>query len=339
MNVLNTNYPPNENALYWVVSAQKAGPVVIRISYLIGNMDAGPSYQGIVENDEKSMLLQCYMTVTNTSGESFGETTVQPGVGKTTVSYFNNGERKRMLAAKFAEVPIEKRYVFDTNVDQERTRMYYRLVNDVDHKLGAFPLPYGKMRLFIKEPKTGDEEVRSQAFLGEDWAQYTPLFADLDLYVGVAQDVKIQRFTMQPDGGPKKDFDEMTCPRHLIDGSVKVTQPQFRHLRTPLPLPAGKLQNRKRRAGHRARDDQGARRRRVDRRKDRTEGSHRRTQRRGRGERCVRGIRHGEADRHEQRRVRDQAAADEDRQKVRSLRHHPPQVATVLDFRLMISDF
>jgi hypothetical protein len=91
VNVLNTNYPPNENALYWTVSGAKAGPAVVRISYLIGNMAAAPSYQGIVENDEKSMLLQTYMTVTNTSGEGFGQCTVQPGVGKTTVRYFNNG--------------------------------------------------------------------------------------------------------------------------------------------------------------------------------------------------------------------------------------------------------
>ena len=109
VNVLNTNYPPNENALYWTVSAEKAGPAVVRISYLIANMAAEPSYQGVVENDEKKLLLQVYMTVTNTSGENYGECAVQPGVGKTTVRYFNDGERKRMLAAKFAEVPVAKR--------------------------------------------------------------------------------------------------------------------------------------------------------------------------------------------------------------------------------------
>jgi len=223
VNVLNTNYPPGENALYWTVSAAKAGPAVIRISYLIGNMAAGPSYQGIVENDEKKLLMQVYMTVTNTSGESFGRSTVQPGVGKTTVRYFNNGERKRMLAAKFAEVPIQKRYVFDAKIDQKRTRMYYRLTNDKENNMGGFPLPYGKVRLFIKEPKTGEDEVRSQAFLGEDWAKYTPLFAPLDLYVGVAQDVKVER--------PKKKYDELTCPRYTLDGKKGVTQPRFRHLR------------------------------------------------------------------------------------------------------------
>ena len=82
VNVLNTNYPPNENALYWTVSAEKAGPAVIRISYLIANMAAEPSYQGIVENDEKKLLMQVYMTVTNTSGESFGECDRAAGGGQ-----------------------------------------------------------------------------------------------------------------------------------------------------------------------------------------------------------------------------------------------------------------
>ena len=232
VNVLNTNYPPNENALYWTVSAEKAGPAVIRISYLIANMAAEPSYQGIVENDEKNLLMQVYMTVTNTSGESFGETVVQPGVGKTAVRYFNDGERKRMLAAKFADVPIAKRYVFDAAVDQQRTRMYYRLMNDKENQMGGFPLPYGKVRLFIKEPKSEGDAARSQAFLGEDWAQYTPLFAPLDLYVGAAQDVKVERFTMDPEGGPKAAFDEITVPRFTIDGKEGVTKPQFRNLRT-----------------------------------------------------------------------------------------------------------
>jgi hypothetical protein len=230
INVLNTNYPPNENALYWTVSAEKAGPAVIRISYLIGNMAADPSYQGIVDNDEKKMLVQLYMTVTNTSGESFGETGVQPGVGKTSVKYFNNGERKRMLAAKFAEVPISKRYVFDASVDKERTRMYYRLVNDKKNQLGEFPLPRGKMRLFIKE---GDgDDVKSQAFLGEDWAAYTPLFANLDLYVGVAQDVKVEMFQMPPEEGPKKATDEVTAKRITLDGKESITKPQFQNQRS-----------------------------------------------------------------------------------------------------------
>jgi hypothetical protein len=234
VNVLNTNYPQNENALYWTVSASEAGPAVIRISYLVANMAAVPSYQGIVENDEKKLLLQVYMTVQNTSGESFGECTVQPGVGKTTVRYFNDGERKRMLAAKFAEIPITKRYVFDSQIDQERTRMYYRLTNDKDNRMGEFPLPAAKLRLFIKESRADQDAARSQAFLGEDWASYTPMFADMDVYVGVAQDVKVERFVMQPERGPQFAFDEVTCPRYTMDGNKGVTFPKFRDHRSRL---------------------------------------------------------------------------------------------------------
>ena len=126
---------------------------MIRISYLIGNMAAEPSYQGVVENDEKKLLMQVYMTVTNTSGESFGQTHRAARRGQDDRPLLQRRRAEKMLAAKFAEVPIAKRYVFDATVDQQRTRMYYRLENDKKNEMGEFPLPYGKVRLFIKEPK------------------------------------------------------------------------------------------------------------------------------------------------------------------------------------------
>jgi hypothetical protein len=231
VNVINTNYPNNENALYWSVYSEKAGPAVIRISYLIGNMNAKPSYQGIVENDEKSMLLKFYNTVTNTSGESFDKTTIQPGQGKSEVRYFKNGERKRMLSAKFMNIPITKRYIYNMRTDSKNTRMIYRMTNDKSNQLGQFPLPYGKVRLFIKESGDQKDSVRSQAFLGEDWLKYTPLYSKLDLFVGVAKDVKVKRFIMQPEGGPNNKYVEVTAPRIMYDGSKAVTKPRYRHIR------------------------------------------------------------------------------------------------------------
>ena len=232
VNVLNTNYPPNENALYWTVSAEKAGPAVVRISYLIANMAAEPSYQGVVENDEKKLLLQVYMTVTNTSGESFGECAIQPGVGKTTVRYFNDGERKRMLAAKFAEVPVAKRYVFDAAVDQEKTRMYYRLTNDKENQMGGFPCPMARSASSSRSRRPTATRSAARLF----WARIGPsirrLFAPLDLYVGTAQDVKVERFQMDPEGGVRNAFDELTAPRFTIDGKEGVTKPLFRNVRS-----------------------------------------------------------------------------------------------------------
>jgi hypothetical protein len=240
VNVLNTNYPMNENAIYWDVSAEKAGPATIRISYLIGNMAAEPSYQGIVDTDEKHMLLQVYSTITNTSGEDFGACTVQPGLGKATVRDFQNGERKRMLAATLPNVPITKHYIFDPLVDQARTRMYYEIINDTAHGMGQFALPYGKARLYIQESGVAGagpaaDATSSQAFLGEDWAAYTPLFGTLNLYIGVAQDVKVERFIMPPtDGGPGGAYDEVTCKRVTEDGKTSVTSPLFRNERTTM---------------------------------------------------------------------------------------------------------
>jgi len=195
--------------------------------------------------------------------------------------------------------------VFDPNVDQQRTRMYYRLVNDKESQMGGFPLPKGKVRLFIKEPKAdAADTVRSQAFLGEDWAQYTPLFAPLDLYVGVAQDVKVERFTMDPEGGPKAAFDEITAPRFTIDGKESVTKPQFRNLRSRFAIGC-RLQGPRRATDHGAADDQGTR----DGewwRESGAEGDPWRAERgQGEGDSLRRHVSR-EADRRHQRRVRDE---------------------------------
>jgi hypothetical protein len=84
----------------------------------------------------------------------------------------------------------------------------------------------------MKEGAADGDEVKSQAFLGEDWAAYTPLFAPLDLFVGVAQDVKVQRFDMPPEAGPQANVDEVTCPRITLDGKKSTTRPQFQHQRS-----------------------------------------------------------------------------------------------------------
>ena len=233
VNVLNTNYPPNENALYWTVSAANAGPAVIRISYLIANMAAEPSYQGVVENDEKKLLMQVYMTVTNTSGESFGETIVQPGVGKTSVRYFNDGERKRMLAAKFAEVPIAKRYVFDRAVDQEKTRMYYRLTNDKENQMGGFP---AALRQGAAVHQGAQERRRHGPQPGVPGRGLGPVHAafrpDGPLRGRGPGREGRNASTMDPRAVPRRPSMRSTVPRFTLDGKESVTKPQFRNLRT-----------------------------------------------------------------------------------------------------------
>ncbi len=233
--VVTTSYPANENALTWVVGAETAGAAVIRISYLVDNLETEPAWQGVVSADESTMLLKLYQTVTNTSGESFGPATVQPGVGRSEVDGFLNGTRKRLLAARFDEVPIEKRFVFDPAVDGGNVRLHYRIRNDVAHGLGVFPLPYGKARLFIKESPgaedgEGAEEAfdgRSQAFLGEDWLAYTPLFGETELFLGVSKDLTVERHLMK-----NREPHEKTI-RHIdLDGRWKEIESPYRDLVT-----------------------------------------------------------------------------------------------------------
>ena len=186
--------------------------------------------------------------------------------------------------------------------------------------MGGFPLPYGKVRLFIKEPKAEGDAVRSQAFLGEDWAQYTPLFAPLDLYVGTAQDVKVERFQMDPEGGVRNAFDELAAPRYTLDGKEGVTKPLFRNVRSRVRY---RLQNFKTEKGDPITVPLTI--------KEHVEGQwiiEKVVLKEILGERNDQkekeipfaDVLHGKADRRQQRRIRDQAAADDDRQEVRPLR-------------------
>ena len=65
--------------------------------------------------------------------------------------------------------------------------MHYVLENDPSHGLGKFPLMFGKARIFQQDGHGG------VAFLGEDWAAFTPRDDELKLYLGVAQDIVVKR--------------------------------------------------------------------------------------------------------------------------------------------------
>ena len=69
--------------------------------------------------------------------------------------------------------------------------MHYVLKNDKAHHLGAAPLQFGKVRIFIEG--AGENKESSTAFLGEDWGKFTPIDDEMKLYLGVAQDIVVKR--------------------------------------------------------------------------------------------------------------------------------------------------
>ena len=193
--VIHVAYPPGENALVWQVFADKAGPVRVRISYLIGNLNRTFSYRATAEFDESSLTLRNYIRVWNFSGEEFGPSGVWAGIGQYFRKEMGLQESKEMLLEKFLKVPIKKQFIFNWRTGrpvpdepfQKYVTMHYVLKNDEANQLGKFPLPYGKVRIFQKDGRGGE------AFTGEDWGKFTPIDDEMKLYLGLARDVKVER--------------------------------------------------------------------------------------------------------------------------------------------------
>jgi len=214
--VINQSYPPGENALVWEVFADKAGPVKVRISYIIGNLRRSFSYRATAEPDEPALTLRNYMKVQNFSGEEFGSSAVYAGFAGVFQKEMGLAESKEMLVAKFDAVPIKKKFVFNWRTgqvvpdepNQRYVTMLYVLKNEKPKGaaapakgeapviLGTYPLPFGKVRIFLKDGKGGE------AFTGEDWGRFTPIDDEMKLYLGLARDVKVERIVKKNERTP-----------------------------------------------------------------------------------------------------------------------------------------
>lgn len=197
--VLSASYPPQGNELTWQVAAPQAGSARVRISYIIGQLNQSYQYRALAEPNERELTLWQYMDLHNNANEEFGFAGMWTGFGEAIERPIGIAETKQVLAAKFVSVPITKTYTadlasygyLDAGKKQLRIPMHYVLVNDDQHGLGQFPLMPGKVRIFQ------DDGAGTSAFLGEDWAGFTPLDDKVRLYLGVAQDVVVKRNIMR----------------------------------------------------------------------------------------------------------------------------------------------
>jgi hypothetical protein len=224
--VINQSYPPGENALVWNVYADKAGPVKVRISYIIGNLRRTFSYRATAENDEKTLTLRTYMRVWNFSGEEFGLSSVWGGIAGVFQKEMGLQESKEILIAKFTDVPINKKFIFNWRTgqrvpdepNQRYVTMHYVLKNEKPKAapkdetasvLGSWPLPFGKARIFQFDKAAPPNET----FIGEDWGQFTPIDDEMKLYLGLARDVKVERTVKKND---KQDIHGNLYNREVI---------------------------------------------------------------------------------------------------------------------------
>jgi hypothetical protein len=136
------------------------------------------------------------MRLKNLANEEFAGANLWAGFGPNFSQPIGLNETKELLVERFKAVPIEKTYTcnpqeyeyLDRAQNKLRVPMHYVLKNDKANQLGAHPLPYGKVRIFIDGGGEG-----GTAFLGEDWGRFTPIDDEMKLYLGVAQDIVVKR--------------------------------------------------------------------------------------------------------------------------------------------------
>ena len=202
--VLNTSYPPNENALIWEISNDAPREERVRISYLLSGLTRDIVYKAVSEPDEKSLALRNYLRLRNDSGEDLTDAELGIGYGAAFKKTIAHEEVLEMLSERVEPLPIRKLLTWDSATlpwDPEYEKktvgipLSYVITNSAASKLGTHTLLPGKVRIFIKtkeQPaKEGDAPGEGVAFTGEDWAQLTPMDREMKLFIGQSRDVKV----------------------------------------------------------------------------------------------------------------------------------------------------
>ena len=210
--VLNTSYPPNENALIWEISSPASQEERVRISYLLSGLNRDVVYKAVAEPDEKALTLRNYLRLRNDSGEDLTDAELNIGYGAGFKKTIAHEEVLEMLSERIEALPIRKLLTWDSaslpwDPEYEKKTvgipLSYVITNNTASKLGTHTMLPGKVRIFIKtkeQPeKEGDKPGEGVAFTGEDWAQLTPVDREMRLYIGQSRDVKVTQRQTKKD--------------------------------------------------------------------------------------------------------------------------------------------
>lgn len=201
--VLNTSYPPNENALVWSINSPQAQEERMRISYLLQGLTREIVYKAVAEPNEKALTLRDYLRLRNDSGEDLSDAEIALGYGAQFKKTIANGEILEMLSERVESLPIKKVLTWDSaqlpwDPEYEKNTvgipLSYVIKNDTASKLGRHTLLPGKARIFLKTKEVADDGVKAGegvAFTGEDWAALTPVDREMKLYIGQSREVKV----------------------------------------------------------------------------------------------------------------------------------------------------
>ncbi len=102
-----------------------------------------------------------------------------------------NGWGKRLESFQAKDIPVESLYKFDRERWSDEARCFLTFTNDEDHKLGETPIPDGMMRIY----RRADEQGRL-SYVGGCDIKYIPVGEEVELDLGVAQQVKVEPVLM-----------------------------------------------------------------------------------------------------------------------------------------------
>ncbi len=197
--VLNTSYPPNEDALIWEINSNEAQEERVRISYLLSGLTREVTYKAVAEPSEAALTLRNYLRLRNESGEDLSNAEISIGYGSEFKKTIEHGETLEMLSERIEALPIKKVLTWDAATlpwDPEYEKktvgipLSYVIMNDKASKLGLHTLLPGKVRIFIKTKEQPDKA---------DWAQLTPVDREMKLYIGQSRDVKVTQRKTRDD--------------------------------------------------------------------------------------------------------------------------------------------
>lgn len=193
--LLNVSYPPNEAALVWELSSDKAREATVRISYLLSNIDRLITYTAVANKAETTANLRSYLVLRNFSGEDFANARVQLDYGEAFDAGIQHEETRQLLFLEQADVPLEKIWTFDAALkpwDSEKLEnqnvgipVSYRVENTVSNKLGKFALWDGKVRVYQDDGHGG------KIVLGEDNTDLVPVGEKMEVCLGDSRDIVV----------------------------------------------------------------------------------------------------------------------------------------------------
>lgn len=215
--------------LLWSIFAEERGARNVLTTYLTGGLTWRADYIANVNANDTMVDLKGWVTINNTSGTSYLDSTLKLVAGDVNIvappavsrfypevaampmmekmdatdfseeQFFEyhlytlgrktdvkNNQQKQISLFEAANVLVNKQLVYQSSRDWNNVRVMLETENSEEKGLGI-PLPKGIVRVYKEDPQ------RNLQFIGEDRINHIPKDEELDIFLGNAFDVTVEK--------------------------------------------------------------------------------------------------------------------------------------------------